>query len=146
VQHLESGSRLRQPAVPFAHLVGKTLADLLNGSTPRPLPRLLLFMSSACPVCRQLLAELRAPEWDVPSAIVWTDAAEPPPDVPPGTTLVPEGAKVSAALGVRVTPFALILARDGRIVHASPVNSLAPLRDTLERSARPLAMAVPATH
>jgi hypothetical protein len=146
VQQLESGSRQREPAVPFGHLLGRTLGDLLNGSTPSPLPRLLLFVSSGCPVCRQLLSELRATDWDVPAAIVWTDAAEVPPAMPRGIALVPDGPKVSAALGVRVTPFALVLGRDGRIAQASPVNSLAPLRDALERSARQLAMVVPATH
>jgi hypothetical protein len=143
LQHLESAGQRRRH-VPFRHLLGKTLADLADGAAPSLHARLVLFMSAACPVCRQLLAELRAPDWDVPSAIVWTDAAEPPPDMPPGVTLVPGGPRLSAALGIRVTPFALVVGRDGRVEQASPVNSLESLRDAVERSARRLAMAVPA--
>jgi len=133
LQRLEHADLGRKQAVPFSHLLSRTVAEVLNGVVPHPPPRLILFLSPSCPACEQLLAELRAPSWKTPVAVVWTvSALDQLPDLPPQATFVPDGPGISAALGIRVTPFALVAGERGEIVGASPVNRLESLRDALE--------------
>jgi hypothetical protein len=135
LQRLERIDLGRDQATPFGHLLGKTADQVLNGFTPRPQPRLILFLSSSCSACEQLLAELKSPGWNLPAAIVWTSlASDRIPELPPHASLVPDGPRISAALGIRVTPFALVAGEGGAIVRASPINSLDSLRDAIKPS------------
>jgi hypothetical protein len=132
LQRLERVHQERNQVTPFAHLLGRTVEEALNGFAPRPRPRLILFLSPACPACERLLAELRQPGWAAPAAVAWTGRdAGPPPELPPHAALVPDGPAVGAHLGVRLTPFALVADENGVIVKATPVNSLDPLRDAV---------------
>jgi hypothetical protein len=133
LQRLERKDFERHQTAPFGHLLGRTLGEVLDGATPRPQPRLVLFLSSSCPACERLLAELQAPGWDLPAAVVWTTPVPgQTPRVRPHVTLVADGPRISAALGIRVTPFALVASDGGAIIRASPVNSLESLRDVLK--------------
>jgi hypothetical protein len=135
LQRLERLEARRERAEPYGHLIGQTLGEVLNGQALTPMPRLLLFLSPACPSCERLLAELRSSNWDAPVALIWTeDSQQPPPEVPPNLRFLPGGAKISGDLGVRVTPFAMVADRDGKILRAFPINSLEPLRDLLRPS------------
>lgn len=109
--------RLGRPAAsalatttPFGGLVGRQVGDLLESDGVGPLPRLLLFVSSTCRSCAKVLAEVEAPSWTAPATVVWTDR--------------PPTAALASRLGVRVTPFAVVVGTDGLITHAAPVNSL----------------------
>jgi hypothetical protein len=135
LQHLERADLERKEAAPFKHLLGKTVEEVLNGFALLPQPRLILFLSSSCQACERLLAELRAPDWSTPSAIVWTDpAAGQFRELPPHARLVPDGPRISAALGIRVTPFALVAGEGGTIERASAVNSLDTLNSAMQHS------------
>ena len=48
LQRLERLERQRNESAPFSHLLGKTVAEVLNGFAPRPQPRLILFLSASC--------------------------------------------------------------------------------------------------
>jgi hypothetical protein len=133
LQRLERIDLRRDQAAPFGHMLGRTVEEVLKGSAPRPWPRLVLFLSPSCSACERLLAELRVPDWDTPTAIVWTaPTLDQLPDLPPHVTFVTDGPRISATSGIRVTPFALVVGEGGTIVQASPINSLDSLRDAIE--------------
>jgi hypothetical protein len=46
---------------------------------------------------------------------------------PPGITVLADGPRISAELGVRVTPFALVAGDDGKVGWAGPVTDLQTL-------------------
>jgi hypothetical protein len=116
-------------ATPYGGLVGRSLAELL-GDRVDPRTRVLLVLSAGCASCRRLLAELAEPSYTIPTAVAWT---VPPPETVVDAPVVPDGAQVAAALGVRVTPFGLVAGDDGRIIWAGPVTGLS----TLAARARP---------
>lgn len=124
---------LRAP--PYAGLVGRSLADLVGESR---VPRVLLVLSASCTNCRRLLADLADPSWSIPTALAWTDGT-PGGDLP--VPALPDGPRVAAALGVRVTPFGLVSDDDGYIVWAGPVAGLNTLADRV----RPARTRIPAT-
>jgi hypothetical protein len=120
---------------PYGHLLGKPIHDLLHHLVPKPPPQVLIFLSTNCRACNRVLSELASPSWTVPSAIVWTDhTPHPPPPLPSNTVIIEQGAKLSADLGIRVTPFVLVASADGRIVKASPMNTLSAVGDLVSRS------------
>jgi hypothetical protein len=112
----------RPDDAPFAALLGRPMTDLTGG----PAPRVLLVLSSSCRSCRRLLADLGEPDWTVPTALAWADGS---PGTPVGrhVEVLPDGPRISSALGVRVTPFGLVAGDDGRIVWAGPVTGLPAL-------------------
>lgn len=120
---------------PYAGVVGRSLADLLGES---PVPRVLLVLTASCTSCRQLLTDLADPSWSIPTVLAWADGT-PGGDLP--VPALPDGPRVAAALGVRVTPFGLVCDDDGRVVWAGPVTGLNTLADRV-RSTRTL---IPAT-
>ncbi|MGH3992568.1 MAG: hypothetical protein ACRDSN_08895, partial [Pseudonocardiaceae bacterium] len=112
---------LRAP--PYAGLVGRSLTDLVGESR---VPRVLLVLSTGCPGCRRLLTDLADPSWSIPTVLAWADGT-PGGDLP--VPALPDGPRVAAALGVRVTPFGLVSDDGGHIVWAGPVTSLNTLAD-----------------
>ncbi|MEM9557471.1 MAG: hypothetical protein AAGC60_24645 [Acidobacteriota bacterium] len=108
----------------YGRLVGRSLRELLGGEAPR----LLLVLSRACPSCERLLDELRTRADAVTAAVAWTDGPPEGVELPSSVVRRADGDRVAAALGVRVTPFAVVTDADGRIVRAAPVNQLPAIR------------------
>ncbi|HEX6201713.1 MAG TPA: hypothetical protein VF100_01845 [Thermoanaerobaculia bacterium] len=133
---------------PFAHLLGRDLGELL-GADAVPGARLALVLSSGCPACERLLGELgRTADPPPPVALLWRDAApSPPPVLPAGAALVADGPRISAALGIGVSPFALVADGDGRVVDAAPVGRVEAFAEMLRRAdaGRPATPSVAAT-
>lgn len=108
---------------PYAGLLGKALRESLDQAVPAPC--VLVFLSANCKACQRVLGDLPTLSLSTPLAIAWTDQAPSPlPALPLGTIVLDDGPKVSAALGIRATPFALVAGENGTVVKASPVNSL----------------------
>jgi hypothetical protein len=108
---------------PYAALLGRDLAAL----TGEPGVRALIVLSLTCRSCRRLLTELAtAGPPAVPIALAWADGrpGEPPPT---GFPVLADGSRISADLGLRVTPFALVAGDDGRVGWAGPVVDLTTL-------------------
>jgi hypothetical protein len=112
---------------PYSHLIGKPIEDIIGIAPADGQPQVLLFVSSGCGSCRKLLEELASPSWTVPTALLWTDAAPATAVTPPRTIALDNGAKISAELGIRVTPFGLVTDEAGQVVQAMPINSLRSL-------------------
>jgi hypothetical protein len=132
---------------PFAHLLGRDLEELL-GAGAVPGARLALVLSSGCPACERLLGELRRTADPPPVALLWRDAApSPPPVLPAGAALVADGPRISAALGIGVSPFVLVADGDGRVVDATPVGRVEAFAEMLRRAdaGRPATPSVAAT-
>jgi hypothetical protein len=136
LQRLERAGASTRQTRPYSELVGRRMGDLLGETDPHSPPRVVLFLSAACRACANLLEELSGPTWArLPSAIVWTDRQpELAPATPGRAHIVVDGPTVSARLGIRVTPFALLSAPDGTVLHAGPLNTLRSL-DALLRTA-----------
>jgi hypothetical protein len=122
---------------PYGHLLGRSLRELVGTARLLDMPRVVFFLSSGCSSCGQILREIASPSWPVPSAIVWTAGA--PPDLPAlnGTPVLDDGPRISASLGIRVTPFGLVADAHGRVVEAAPIaglQSLAAMRASSELS------------
>lgn len=128
LRRLERAGAPPAAAAPYSHLVGRSVAELVDLTAVDRVPRVLFFVSSGCASCRRLLNEIAAPSWQVPSAVVWTDAWA-PTSAPDAVPLIPDGPRISAELGIRVTPFALVADADGRVVKAAPIASLESLGD-----------------
>ena len=123
LRRLEQGaSRPAAPDRPFGHLTGMPISELVGSSGIR----VVLFVSSGCASCRRVLAEAADPSWHTPTAIAWTDASGERPDIGELTVLA-DGRGLSARLGIRVTPFALVADEAGRVVQAGPISSLQSL-------------------
>ena len=122
LQRIE-GSLAVNMAAPYSGLLGKALRESLGEAIPAPC--VLVFLSANCQACRRVLGDLPGLSLSTPLAIAWTDHAPSPlPALPLGTIVLDDGPKVSAALGIRATPFALVAAENGTVVKASPINSL----------------------
>lgn len=108
---------------PYSHLLG-TKVDSLAGRA-----RLLLFVSAGCGTCRRLVEEITSPAWTVPVALLGTDHT--PVAAADGdlVTVLDDGPRISAQLGIRVTPFALVADEAGRVVRAGPISNLQSLGD-----------------
>ncbi len=125
LQRVEASLAVNAPT-PYAELLGKVLRESLSQHVP--VPCVLVFLSANCKACRSVLGGLPSLSLSTPLAIAWTDyAPSPPPTLPLGTIVLDDGPKVSAALGIRATPFALVAGENGTVVKASPVNSLSSI-------------------
>ncbi|HMB54631.1 MAG TPA: hypothetical protein VKU40_15040 [Thermoanaerobaculia bacterium] len=128
-----AGSGARKP---FAHLLGQHLGEALGGAAPGA--RLAVVLSAHCASCDRVLARLRETAGDTPLALLWRDAVPSPlPPLPAGATVVEDGPAVCRRLGVRLTPFALAIGPDGRVLRAAPVGNPDALDDWLDGAARP---------
>jgi hypothetical protein len=117
------GSLSVNAAAPYSGLLGKALRESLGEAVPAPC--VLVFLSANCQACKRVLGDLPSLSLSTPLAIAWTDHAPSPlPTLPLGTIVLNDGPEVSAALGIHATPFALVAGENGRVVKASPVNSL----------------------
>jgi len=133
LQRLESSLSISAGA-PYAHLLGHRLWGALGETGPSPC--VLIFLSANCAACRRVLGELPSLTFSAPLAIAWTDhPPSPPPALPPGTIVLDNGPQASTALGIRVTPFALVADEDGRVVKALPVNSLSTISTLVNATA-----------
>lgn len=122
------GSLSGNLAAPYSGLLGKALRESLGEAIPAPC--VLVFLSANCQACRRVLGDLPSLSLSTPLAIAWTDQAPSPlPTLPPGAIVIDDGPKVSAALGIRATPFALVAGENGTVVKASPVNSLTSINN-----------------
>jgi hypothetical protein len=125
----------------YGRLSERRLSDVLESNGVGPPPRVLLFVSTGCRSCARVLADVAAPSWTAPTTVLFTDGvAEPPVQLPPHVGVVDDGGAVSSSLGIGVTPFVIVVGKDGRVLKASPVNSLetiAPLIDSPPNPARP---------
>jgi hypothetical protein len=126
LRRLEHASAASRP-VPYGHLLGRKVQDIVDTASISRLPRVLFFLSSNCSSCARLLSEIASPSWTVPSAIVWADDSPPEQPPPERTPVLGYGPKLSDELGIRVMPFALVADADGRVVKAGPVGSLSAL-------------------
>lgn len=130
--HLERSLPAKESPTPYGHLLGRGLADVL-GPEASPATRLALVLASDCPSCERLLGELRRAAGRAPVALLWRDATPSPrPPLPAGVTVLGEGPRISRALGVGVSPFALAADTEGRIVRAAPVGGVDALEGLLD--------------
>jgi hypothetical protein len=134
LRRLEQGAGQQPRSAPYSHLLGRHVDELIGTTGTARRPRVLLFLSSGCPSCERVIEEVTSPAWTVPSALLWTDRTAPVPEHPSRDIVLDGGPRISAELGIRVTPFVLVADEVGHIVQAGPVNSLRSLGD-LNRSA-----------
>jgi hypothetical protein len=126
LQRLERVQPVPKAGMPYGHLVGRGLRDLLGEALPSPC--VFVFLSADCKSCKRVLTELPSLSLTAPLAVTWVDhSPKPLPALPPGTIVLDDGPKVSTALGIRVTPFVLVTGEEGKVVKASPINSLSSL-------------------
>ncbi len=124
LRRLESGRSEREVSRPFSQLIGRSFP----ASGASPVPRVVLFVASACTACSRILDEVSEAELQEPLGLAWIDGM-PATAAPQGFVLLSEGTRLSADLGVRVTPFALVLDGERKITQAAPVGSLGALRE-----------------
>lgn len=140
LRRLERGDGAREASRPFGQLIGRPFATGLT-----PASRAVLFLSAGCAACARLLDEAGRVHLEEPVALVWTDGV-PPSTLPPRFVLLDDldgGARRAAALGIRVTPFALRLQEDGTILRAAPVGNLGALSELAGLRVRPVAEPYP---
>jgi hypothetical protein len=133
LQRLEQLNAAPKEAMPYGQMLGRRLHDLVAG--PVPVPGVLLFLSTNCSSCKRVLDELGAPGRSAPVTIAWIDQTPAPTTAaPPNTIVLAEGPQISAALGIRVTPFVVVSGEDGRVIKATPVSSLSSLGELVGSS------------
>jgi hypothetical protein len=127
VLRLERARGVSPPVTPYGHLLGKSIEELIGSTFAAGQPRVLLFLSSGCGSCRRVLDEVASPSWTVPTALLWTDGAPATTARPAATIVIDDGPRISADMGIRVTPFGLVADETGRVVQAIPINSVRSL-------------------
>ena len=75
VARLEAGRSAAAEDPPFKGLVGRLVPELL-ASEHRP--RAVVFLSTACRTCANVLDDLKRHRWRQPVAVAWTDTPAPP--------------------------------------------------------------------
>jgi hypothetical protein len=129
LQRLERANAPANRPKPYAHLAGRRLTELLGSTTDKWQPQFVLFVSSPCASCEEILGELVTSTWWAPVMLAWTNSTpSPPPRLPPNIHILEEGNIISSALGIHATPFVLIVGDDGVVEEAMPINSLEALR------------------
>jgi hypothetical protein len=135
LQRLERASTPAAGTRPYGHFVGSGLEELLGDMMFAFRPQLVVALSGACKACERVLSEITAPGWTAPTVVLWTDHTPSVVPVLPANAIVsPNGPILAAKLGIRITPFALWINQEGKIVKASPVNSLRSAGASLDRS------------
>jgi hypothetical protein len=113
---------------PYGQIRGRSVTGLLPAGGSSEPPRRLLFLSSNCRPCADLLGELAGLRDAPPIGLLWMDRApEALPTLPAAVVSIPNGAAVARELGIRVTPFLVELDAQGVILDGRPVNRLASL-------------------
>ena len=126
VARLEAGRSAVAEDPPFQGLVGRLVPELLDGDQR---PRAVVFLSTTCRTCADVLDDLKRHRWRQPVAVAWTDSPAPPIVSRDDLPVLESGPVIAAALGVRVTPFALVLGDDGRIRQARPVGAVGEVQE-----------------
>ena len=137
LQRLERTGTAVAATRPYGHLVGTRLEELLGDLNFVFQPQLVVALSGACKACDSVLSEITSPGWTAPTVILWTDHMPSVlPVLPANAVVTPDGPIVAAKLGIRVTPFALWINKEGQIVKASPVNSIRSTDSSPDRSVK----------
>lgn len=128
---LEHANRVARLGAPYGHLVGKQVWLPANALAPP----VVLLVSAGCPSCETILQEIRTapPAWKL--AVAWKDGQPPGVALPERVAIIPDGARLTAELGIGVTPFALRLDSDGVVRDAMPVGSLRSLGRLMAQAA-----------
>jgi hypothetical protein len=129
LQRVEQANAPAGRKAAYAHLLGQRLSDLWTIADPWQ-PGLMLFVSRACPTCDRLIDEMRETSWSTPLSLIYTSpaptASAPWPRV---IRVIENGAPISAALGIHVTPFVVRVGDTGVVEEAAPVSSLDAIRN-----------------
>ena len=126
VARLEAGRSAVAEDPPFKSLVGRPVPELL---AIEHRPRAVVFLSTTCRTCADVLDDLKRHRWRQPVAIAWTDTSAPAFVSRYDLPVLETGPGIAAALGVRVTPFAIVLGDDGRIRQARPVGAVGEVKE-----------------
>jgi hypothetical protein len=126
VARLEAGHSAVAADPPFKSLVGRLVPELLAGEQR---PRAVVFLSTTCRTCADVLDELKRHRWRQPVALAWTDTSAPPVVSRYDLPVLEAGPAIATSLGVRVTPFAVVLGDDGRIRQARPVATVGEVNE-----------------
>jgi hypothetical protein len=134
IRHVHAlGLGARDPAPPLIRLRVGAPAPGFDRLAPIPTePVLLLFLSTECPSCAAVLAEVRRLAGRSPVAIRALFAG--PPVVGAETSGVPVysgEADLFTTYGIPATPFAVLIDPAGRIRQAVPVGSARAVRDLI---------------
>lgn len=141
VQRLERAGAATPDQAPFRGIVGQSVANLVpDGLDPEV--RVLLFLSRSCGSCAKLIDELSGGSWAVPTGVLWTDGPAARPALGAPLRVLEAGSALSRALGIRVTPFLLVLDGTAQIVAAAPVNTARAMQELVARTV-PAQPAVP---
>lgn len=115
----------------FGRLVGERTEGLAGDGE-----RLVLFVSSDGRSCDAVLRSLHENPPAIPLAVAWTDGPADASMLPQAARLLEAGSALADELGIRVTPFALVVAADGTVLRAGPAGSTAALHRMTERTHR----------
>lgn len=132
--HLERTMAIDARRRPYGHLLGKHVEDLEAGDfVPGSIrgPRAILVLARDCSACDRVLDELgrRRDRWPVSLAWRHASAASPPSrPLPEGVDVLAGGSRLAEALGVSVSPFAVVLDDAGKIAAAAPTTSWTHVR------------------
>jgi hypothetical protein len=126
VARLEAGRSAVAEDPPFKSLVGRLVPELL-ASEHRP--RAVVFLSTTCRTCADVLDDLKRHRWRQPVAVAWTETPAPAFVSRYDLPVLEAGPVIATALGVRVTPFAIVLGDDGRIRQARPVGAVGEVNE-----------------
>jgi hypothetical protein len=126
VARLEAGRSAVEEDPPFKGLVGRLVPELLAGEYR---PRAVVFLSTTCRTCADVLEDLKRHRWRQPVAVAWTDTSGQPFPSRYDLPVLEAGPRIATSLGVRVTPFAIVLGDDGRIRQARPVAAVSEVRE-----------------
>ena len=76
-----------------------------------------------------MLDDLKRHRWRQPVAVAWTDTSAPPFVSRYDLPVLEAGPVIATTLGVRVTPFAIVLGDDGKIRQARPVGGVGEVQE-----------------
>jgi hypothetical protein len=128
-----------RPAAAYGHLLGRPASEFLGSEGEAP--RGLLLLSSGCPACQRLIRELHQLAPPAAIALAWTQGEMPEWNaLPPGVTVLQDGAVVASRVGASVTPFFLRFDSEGFVEEAGPITALDGLRQAVQ-TAEPLQLA-----
>ena len=120
VANLERAARVADsPRNAYSHLLGRGL-----GAFAPPSTEVVLILSRDCPACEGVVRQLQGGEWRRRSIVAWKGGENPEVDLPGFVEQSALGSRLSEELGINVSPFALELDHEGRVIGAGPVNSL----------------------
>jgi hypothetical protein len=135
-----------RPVAAYGHLLGRHATEFLGAEAgflgpEAGRPRALLLLSSGCPACQRLIRELDQLATLPAIALAWTRGEMPDlKALPPGVTVLDDGAAVARRVGASVTPFLLRFNSEGFVEEAGPITALDGLRQAVQ-TAEPLQLA-----